>query len=131
MRKDVTVRDLRFFGLTVGSIFGIIGIVPALLRNKDPRWWAVTLAVLLIIPAVAYPKALQPAFRGWMAIGRILGWINTRLLLGALFYTLFLLIGAVLRLMGKDPMHRQLEPGATTYRVPHRPRLPAHMKRQF
>ena len=49
MQKDVTVRDLRFFGLTVGSIFAMIGIVPALLRNNDPRWWAVTLGVLLII----------------------------------------------------------------------------------
>jgi len=131
MQRDVTIRDLRFFGLTVGGIFGTIGMWPTVLRSEDPRWWAITLSGLLMIPALAFPKALQPAFRGWMAIGQILGWINTRLILGALFYTIFLLIGLTLRLLGKDPMHRRFEPDAKTYRVPCRSRPATHMKHQF
>jgi hypothetical protein len=131
IQRDVTTRDLRFFGLTVGAIFGMIGMWPLLLRREDARWWAITLSGLLMVPALAFPKALRPAFRGWMAIGRILGWINTRLILGALFYTLFLLTGVMLRLLGKDPMHRRFEPDAKTYRVPSRSRPATHMKHQF
>jgi Saxitoxin biosynthesis operon protein SxtJ len=131
MQKDVIIRDLRFFGLIVGGIFGIIGMWPTVLRSLDPRWWAITLSGLLIIPALAVPKVLLPAFRGWMAIGQILGWINTRLILGALFYTIFLLFAVILRLLGKDSMHRGFEPDAKTYRVPRQSRPATHMKHQF
>jgi hypothetical protein len=126
-----TTRTLRSFGLSVGTVWGLIGVIPTLLRREDPRWWALALAVLLIGPALTWPRALRPLYTGWMAIGGVLGWINTRILLSALFYTLFPLVAAFLRLSGKDPMRRRLEPDASTYRMPRQPRPATHMKNQF
>jgi hypothetical protein len=126
-----TTPNLRSFGLTVGTVWAVIGLWPVVLRHAPPRWWALALAAGLIGFAAIYPRALQPVFKVWMAIGHVLGWINTRLLLGALFYTLFPVVGAYLRLTGKDPMRRRLEPDATTYRMPGRPRPADHMKHQF
>ena len=56
----------------------------------------------------------------WIRIGHVLGWINTRIILGVVF-----------RLFGHDPMRRKLERAATTYRQPshHLPR--ERMERPF
>ena len=50
-----------------------------------------------------------------MWIGHILGWINTRILLGIVFYALVTPIGIVFRLMGKDTMRQAFAETSTTY----------------
>jgi hypothetical protein len=66
-----------------------------------------------------------------MAIGEILGWINTRILLGLIFYGIFTPLGLLMRLRGQDPMRRTLTPEADTYRVVRQPRPSSHMQHQF
>jgi hypothetical protein len=63
------------------------------------------------------PGTLQPVYLGWMKFGHVMNWINTRLILGILFYGVFLPFGMVMRLLGKDPMHRKLDDTVSTYRV--------------
>ena len=76
-------------------------------------------------------RALGPVHRVWMIIGHLLGWINTRIILGILFYLIVTPVGMVLRFRGKDPMQRRFDPRATTYRLPRQERPPSHMKHQF
>ena len=66
-----------------------------------------------------------------MAAAEVLGWINTRILLGIVFYGLITPMGLVRRLRGGDAMRRRGDPGAATYRVPKPPRPGTHMNRQF
>ena len=131
MQNSVATKQLRSFGLTVGSIFAVIGLLPAVIRGEEPRLWVLMLAGWLLIPALVVPRVLRPVYRVWMAIGHILGWINTRILLGVVFYGLFTPMGLAMRLIGKDPMRRQFEPEVDTYRVVRQPRLGAHMTHQF
>jgi hypothetical protein len=131
MQKEVTRKELRSFGLLVGGIFAVIGVWPTLFRGEDLRLWAVGLAVVLILPALLWPRSLKLVYRVWMALGQVLGWINTRILLSVVFYVLFTPMGLVMRLMGKDPMRRRFEPDADTYRVVVQPRPSTHMTQQF
>lgn len=123
--------ELRNFGLIVGGIFAAIAVWPAIFRGGDVRVWMVGLAAALIGPALVAPRVLAPAHRAWMALGNVLGWINTRIVLGLIFYGLITPMGLVFRLTGRDSMRRAFEPDATTYRVPQKPRPGAHMLRQF
>jgi len=123
--------QLRNFGLIVGGIFGVIGLWPAIIRGGNVRTWMVGLAVVLILPALVAPRALAPAHRAWMALGSALGWVNTRIILGLIFFGMITPMALVLRLARRDPMQRAFDPNATTYRVPRRPRPGAHMMRQF
>jgi hypothetical protein len=123
--------ELRNFGLIVGGIFGVIGVWPLIFRGQGVRPWAVALAVALIVPALVAPSLLGPAQRAWMAVGNVLGWINTRLILGIVFFGMMTPMALVFRLIGKDPMRRTFDPKASSYRVPCRPRPGAHMLRQF
>jgi hypothetical protein len=124
-------KQLRHFGLIVGGIFAAIGLWPAVVRGQSPRWWAVALGVALVLPALLLPGSLRPAYRVWMALGDVLGWINTRIILGAIFYGMLTPIGVCLRLRGRDPLRRGIDPRLHTYRVVRQPRPASHMTRQF
>jgi len=131
MAAQADRAQLRNFGLIVGGIFGVIGLWPAIIRGENARLWMMGLAFVLILPALVAPRALAPAHRAWMALGSALGWVNTRVVLGLIFFGLITPMGLVLRLAGRDPMQRAFDPNATTYRVPQKPRPGAHMLRQF
>jgi hypothetical protein len=125
------VPQLRQFGLLVGGIFGLMGLWPLVWRHQSPRLWALALAVALVVPALLAPRILRPAHRAWMKLAEVLAWVNTRILLGLVFFSLITPIGSLMRLLKRDPMRRQYEPLNDTYRVPSVARPGTHMLRQF
>lgn len=131
MAQQGNTKELRTFGLMVGGIFLVIGLWPILFRGESPRIWAISVGSVLVGLGLALPASLTHVFRIWMKIGHVLGWINTRILLGVIFYGLITPMGLVMRLFGKDSMHRTLAPEANSYRVIRPPRSRFHMKNQF
>jgi hypothetical protein len=113
------VKELRNFGLIVGGVFSVIGL------------WALIIGGLLIVMGSFVPRWLGPIHRGWMWIGHVLGWINTRIILGVIFYGLITPIGIVFRMLGKDTMRLTFSDTSSTYRVNRQPRPRSHMKFQF
>ena len=112
-------KTLVTFGLLVGGLVAVLfGLVfPWLRGGRFPAWpWAV--GGVLAASALGAPALLAPVHRAWMAVGSALGWVNTRILLGAVFYLVVTPIGAVMRLTGRDPLRLRLERGGGTYRIP-------------
>jgi len=131
MQGTTPTKQLRSFGLLVGGIFATISLWPVLLHGRDLRSWAVVLAGLLMIPALVYPKSLELIYRGWMAVGQILGWINTKIILSVIFFGLVTPLGLVRRLLAGDPMGRRFRSDIDTYRVIRKTRPASHMTQQF
>lgn len=131
MNHEVEVKELRNFGLMVGGIFLVIGLWPMVWRGEGMRLWAIGLGGLLIPLGLLMPAVLAPVFKVWMKVGHVLGWINTRIILGALFYGLITPMGVVMRLFGWDAMRRVLVRDVESYRVVRQPRPRTHMTRQF
>jgi Saxitoxin biosynthesis operon protein SxtJ len=131
MAETYTRRQLRDFGLLVGGIFGLIGLWPLVWRQQSPRWWAIALLVGLALPGLIAPMILAPAYRAWMKLAEVLAWVNTRILLGFVFYGVVTPIGLLMRLRGRDPMRRQFDRQGQSYRVACTPRPATHMLRQF
>jgi hypothetical protein len=130
-RQACGVQELRSFGLTVGAVFLGIGLWPVLWSGADPRLWALALGAVLMLCAWIAPRVLAPAHRGWTALGHVLGWINTRIILGLFFYGLLTPMALAARLMGKDFMRLKTSSGADTYRVVRSPRTATHVRHQF
>jgi len=124
-------KELRTFGLIVGGVFGLVGLWPILFRHAPPRTWALTLALLLAIPAALYPSLLAHPHKWWMRLGHVLGWINTKLILSLFFYIILVPVGLVLRAIGRDPMQRRYDPEASSYRQQRQARPGSHMWHQF
>jgi len=129
--QSVAKKDLRNFGLLVGAVFSVIGMWPLLFRGDEVRVWAIGLGGTLMVLGSFVPGVLAPVHRAWMQLGHILGWVNTRILLGVVFYGLITPMGIVFRLIGKDVMRQAMTQDSSTYRVLRKPRLKGHMKYQF
>ena len=111
-------KELRKFGLIFGAIFSLLfGLFfPWVFSNEWPMWpWIV--AGVFWLWAIALPGSLFPVYKIWLQFGHIAGWINTRLILGIVFYLVFLPTGLIMRLLGKDPMKRKLDSNVVSYRV--------------
>jgi hypothetical protein len=128
---EVTKKTLRQFGLMVGGVFLLIGLWPFVWRQEPVRLWAVVPGSLLAVAGLVMPTILKQVYQGWMWVGHVLGWVNTRIILGVLFYGVVTPMGLVMKLTGRDPMRRGYEPDAQTYRVVRRPRPASHMKNMF
>ena len=131
-QQQSSKQELRKFGLSTGLalvlIFGLL--LPWVFDHTWPRWpWVV--AALLWFFALAFPIALKPVSRAWLAIGHGLGWFNTRLILGIMYYTVFLVVALFMRITGKDPMSRKIDKTLESYRVPSRVRAKDHVERPF
>jgi hypothetical protein len=132
MHTQADTKQLRTFGLMVGGLFALIGLWPAVLRREELRLWPLVMAVLLVVPALVLPWSLGPVYRLWMRLGHVLGWINTKILLGVIFYGVVTPMGLVRRLvLGKDALQRRFDPQADTYRIVRHPRPHSHLKQQF
>lgn len=131
INQQPTMRDLRQFGLLVGGVFAVIGLWPVVFRSESPRLWAMILGSLLVVLGTIAPQSLKQIHKGWMKVGHILGSINTKIILGIIYYLLITPMGLVMRLLGKDPMHRVLTQDTDTYRIVRSPRSRHHMRNQF
>ena len=128
---QATNKELRQFGLLVGGVFSVIGLWPVVFRAESPRLWAMLLGSLLLALGAMAPQTLKQVHHGWMKIGHLLGSINTRIILGIIYYLLITPMGVVMRLMGKDSMRRALRENVDTYRVVRAVRPRHHMRNQF
>ena len=61
------------------------------------------------------PSLLHHPYKGWMAIGHILGWLNSRLIFGIVFLFFVQPISYAMRLFGYDPLRKNRN-GKETYR---------------
>ena len=109
---------LRNFGLTSGAIIAaLFGLLfPWLFDRSIPGWPWIVLAVLATW-ALIVPSTLRPVYRGWMRVGMILSRFTTPLVLGMVYFVVFVPVGLLRRLLGKDSMSRALSPGEKSYRV--------------
>ena len=115
---DTSTKALRSFSWVVGGVLLFIAAV-VWWRND----WTVTTATYilggvgaaLIVLGLTAPALLKPIYRVWMALAVVLGFIMTRVILTITYYLIITPIGLLLRLFGKDPMQRRLDPEAPSY----------------
>lgn len=66
-----------------------------------------------------------------MRLGRVLEWVNVRIVLGVVFFLVFMPLGMIMRLLGKDTLQKKWDKQVATYRVNKVSRKNNHMERQF
>jgi hypothetical protein len=124
--------ELRKFGLVSGAIvvvlFGLL--LPWLFGFPWPRWPWVFSGVLFLWALVA-PASLYIVYKYWMKFGHIAGWINTRIILGVLFFLVFFPTGVMMRLFASDPMRRKLDSGSKSYRIESAPLEQNHAEKPY
>ena len=116
MKEKISKKQLRDFGLLIGFGFPIlIGWLLPSLFGHEFRTWTFWIGVPGLVLGLTAPHLLYYPFKAWMALGHILGWINSHIILGLVFILVLQPIEYIMRLIGYDPLRTKLK-GEKTYR---------------
>ena len=116
MNKKINNNQLRDFGLIIGLFFPLfIGfVIPALIGHSF-KLWTIYISIPFLIIGFIRPRILLNPYKAWMFIGEVLGYINSRLILGIIFFTILQPIAFFMRILNKDPL-KKIVPNQMTYR---------------
>lgn len=130
--QENDAKQLRNFGFILASgIMMLFGVLFPLLKHKPSSIWPWTIAIGLFLIAFFLPKSLKFIYTPWMKLGVILGWVNTRIILGFIFFFIMTPISLVLRCIKHDPLNRTLDNNIPTYKIKSEHQKIDHMERPY
>lgn len=109
----------------------------AKLARLVPTHYVISIGALLGLLGVVVPGLLVPFYKFWMGyVAAPLGWFNTRLILGVVFFLMFTPMALVLWIRRAtapetDPLRRAEQPGGSYWKRRPQPRARNHFERTF
>jgi len=116
-QQTPSTQKLREFGLVVGGLCLVLlsWLFPAL-HGHPPAIWPIWIGLPLVVLGLIAPRSLLQPYRGWMALGHALGWVNGRIVLSLVYWLVLQPIALVMRVYGHDPLRRRWDAKASSYR---------------
>jgi hypothetical protein len=137
IREDIkqlktTSRDLRKFGLMVGGVFLVLGLL-FLWRQKTFYPYFLWPGAVLVLFGAVLPGALKYVYIAWMSAAFVLGFIMAHVILTLFFYLVITPIGLLARVCGKDFLGLRLDKQAKTYWITReqKAKTPAEYEQQY
>ena len=104
-KGNINKKILREFGYLIGiGIPLIIGIIFPLISGHNLRIWTFIFGIFSISLGLFKPNLLYYPYLAWMKLGLLLGWINSKLILGLIFLFVLQPIALIMKLFGYDPL---------------------------
>jgi hypothetical protein len=128
----VTGSSNRAFGFTFAIVFAFLGSWP-LVKSRPVRGWALFVAAVFLLVALAAPRVLSPLRGLWLKFGLLLHACMSPIIMSLVFYTTVTPMGIVGRVLGWDPLRLRFDRDALTYWIERDPPgpTPDTMPRQF
>ena len=116
MKETISKKQLRDFGFLIGLGFPILigWLIPAL-TGHGLRVWTLWVGFPGLIIGLTSPRLLNYPYKFWMKLGFILGWVNSKIMLGLVYIIVLIPIAFVMRMIGYDPL-RTKSNGEKTFR---------------
>jgi Saxitoxin biosynthesis operon protein SxtJ len=107
-------RELRKFGLTVGGVFVLLGVL-LLLRHRSSYSSFLGAGAVLMSFGLIWSRALKYIYIVWMASAFTLGFVMSNVILAVFFFLFVTPIGLLARLFQKDFLARKWDKQAASY----------------
>ena len=105
MKNHIPKKILREFGFLIGFVFPfLIGWILPLIGGHSFRAWTLWISFSAFTLAITRPSLLLYPYKAWMKLGDLLGWFNSRIILGLVFLIVLLPIALIMRIFGHDPL---------------------------
>lgn len=129
LTNDITNKQLTNFGLILSAGIAIIfGIILPYLKTNQVLFWPIITGGVILFFSICFPRALKLIYTPWMALGNILGTINTNIILGLIYYLLITPFGLTLRLFSRK---NQDHANNSYKKINKEQSSPKHMERPF
>lgn len=106
-------KELRLFGLVLA---GFIAVGWWLFSPPVSGYWLAGIEAVLLLLVAFVPVALGPVQQVLDRVARVVSKVLNPLVLSLVFYGVFTPMGVVMRLFGYNPMRRNFDPQAESYR---------------
>ena len=131
---ELDTRGLRQFGLMLGGVLALIfGLLLPWIRKwehlPDLQW--IGAGAVVIAWSLIAPGSMNGLYRGWMRIAMAIGNVINAIVLAIVFFIVITPMGIVMRMVGRDPMHRTLDKSVASYRVISKVAARNHVERPF
>jgi hypothetical protein len=113
--KSDELKKSKTFGWGLTGFFVIIGLIKLILSGHPGIPWQFYAAFAAGVINLAFPIALWPVYKAALFVAHYLGWFNTRLLLGIIFFFIITPLGFIFRLMGRDLLDRKFDKNTQSY----------------
>ncbi|MDJ0597631.1 MAG: SxtJ family membrane protein [Crocosphaera sp.] len=111
-------RGLGDFGLLMATIIALLfGLILPLLWGHNLPLIPWIIAGILASLALLIPQSLSPIYQGWMRVAQVLAWVNSRLILGLIFFIIVIPMAMIMKIIKRDPLNRKFEIRLETYRI--------------
>ena len=105
MRNIFSKKELREFGFIISFGFPIIiGWIIPLFWGHEFKTWTIFVSIPFLIFTISNPNLLAYPYKYWMIFGEILGWINSKIILGVIFLIILIPISFIMKIFGYDPL---------------------------
>lgn len=128
--STIKKKDLRTFAQIWSFIFCILAFLPIIRGEGEIRVWAIYVAASFFVISFAFPKILTYFYIYWLKFGEIMGNIISKIILTVLFFIVFMPIGILFKILGKDLLSKKFDTNKETYWI-ERDTQPGSMENQF
>jgi hypothetical protein len=104
--EPFTLRQARKSTLVVAFVLGLIGAWQ-LYRGRPLVSSILAATAVILLVCAAIPVAARGFHKWWMTLAGVLGYVNSRILLSAVFYLVITPFGLVMRAIGHDALERR------------------------
>ena len=105
MKNKISNKQLRDFGYLIG--FGLplfIGWLIPSITGHAFRVWTLWISIPTLLIGLFSPRILRKPYQAWMLLGHVLGYLNSRIILGIVFIIVLQPIAFVMKAFGYDPL---------------------------
>lgn len=103
--KDLKLPSNKSFGMFFSSVFCLISIYFFLKYSYFYSYFFIFLSLLFLFISLLKPEILFFLNKFWMMIGYSLGLIISPLILCIIYFTLFVPIGVIMKIFGRDELN--------------------------
>ncbi len=102
----VSPPELRWYGVVAGVLLYGAGAVFVATGRPTAGYVAFGLHVALVVLGVLHPRWPEHVFRGWNAIGALLGKVMQVPIFALIYFLAVTPVALLMRALGKDPLRR-------------------------
>ena len=115
--KDIEIPSNRKFGFFFSVVFGVASYFFYASDAVNLAVVLVVLALLFLVVSVVRPQILLPFNKLWMGLGLVLGMIISPIVLGAIFYGMFMPTAVIMRIFGRDELRLKRKNNISFWKV--------------
>ena len=112
MSKEL--KEIRQFGFILAAMLYVISFI-LLLKSRPIYIWILGAATLIFIIALTRVQILSPVYSFLTGIARLIGKLNSVIILSLFFYIIIVPVGLIMKLVKKDPLQRCFNKKLDTY----------------